>query len=55
MIFSVAALGSFIWVLGFLLPRALRQRDPLALTCVGLSAALALFLWLFVGVRIQSP
>lgn len=47
---SVAMLGAFIWAVGFLLPKAIRAHDGLALTSAILTAILALFLWLWVGV-----
>jgi hypothetical protein len=50
MLLSIAMLGAFIWAMSFLLPRAIRQRDGLALTSAILTAVLALFAWLWVGV-----
>ena len=47
---SVAMLAAFIWAVGCLLPKALREHDGLALTAAILTAILALFLWLWVGV-----
>jgi hypothetical protein len=51
---SVAALGAFIWVVRFLLPKARRADDPMALVCVVLTAVLALLLWLIIGVGTRS-
>jgi hypothetical protein len=50
--FSVAMLGCFIWAVRFLLPRAVREHDVLALTCAVLTALLALVMWLLIGVRV---
>lgn len=49
-VLSIATLGAFIWVVRFLLPKALKEHDSLALTCAVLSAILALLMWLLVGV-----
>jgi hypothetical protein len=51
---SIAMLGIVLWVMGFLLPKALKERDPLALTCATLTGLLALFMWLMVGVTARS-
>jgi hypothetical protein len=51
-VFSVAMLGAFIWAVSFVLPRAARRRDPLALASAILIALLALAGWLVVGVRV---
>jgi hypothetical protein len=53
-VLSVAMLGCFIWVVRFLLPKAIKQHDPIALTCVVLTAVLALVLWLLIGVGTRS-
>ncbi len=53
-VLSTAALAVFIWVVGFLLPKALRQHDRLALTCAVLTGILALLLWLLTGVGTRS-
>lgn len=50
--FSVAMLAGFIWSVSFLLPKAVRERDALALSCALLTAVLALLAWLLTGVRV---
>ena len=52
--FSILLLATFIWVLRFMLPRALERGDPLAITCAVLTGALALVMWLMVGVSTRS-
>lgn len=54
MILSVAMLACFIWIVRFLLPKAIKQHDRMALTCVVLTAVLALVLWLLIGVGTRS-
>ena len=49
LLLSVALLAAFIWAVSFLLPKAIRQRDVLALTSAILTAILALFAWLWLG------
>jgi hypothetical protein len=51
---SIATLGGFIWAVRFLLPRAVKEHDPMALTCAVLTAAIALLLWLLIGVGARS-
>ena len=51
---SIAMLGGFIWAVRFLLPRAINERDTLALTAALLTAALALLAWLLFGVGVRS-
>ncbi len=51
-VFSVAMLGVFIWAVRFMVPKAIKKHDALALTSAVLTAALALLAWLFVGVRV---
>jgi hypothetical protein len=51
---SAGALAVFIWALRFLLPRAVRERDGLALTSAVTAAVLAFLLWLFIGVATRS-
>lgn len=53
-VFSVAMLGSFLWAMRFLLPKALKEHDPLAIAAAVLTAALALLTWLLIGVRVVS-
>jgi ABC-type Fe3+-siderophore transport system permease subunit len=52
---STALLGGFLWAVGFLLPRAARERDRLALASALLTAVFMLVAWLIVGVRLASP
>lgn len=49
-VLSVVTLGAFIWVVRFLLPKAVRAHDSMALTCAVLTAAFALLMWLLIGV-----
>jgi uncharacterized membrane protein len=51
-VFSVAMLGGFIWAVRFMVPRAVKSHDPLAMTSAVLTAVLALLAWLLVGVRV---
>jgi hypothetical protein len=51
---SVVMLGGFIWAVRFMLPKAVREHDGLALTCAVLTALIALFGWLLVGVGVRS-
>ncbi len=51
---SIALLGCFIWAVRFLLPKAVREQDGMALTCAVLTAALALLAWLLIGVSARS-
>jgi hypothetical protein len=53
-VLSTATLAVFIWVVRFLLPRAIRQHDALALTCAVVTGILALLLWLVIGVGTRS-
>ncbi len=49
-VLSIATLGGFIWVVRVLLPKAVKEREPFALTCAVLTAILALLVWLLIGV-----
>ena len=49
-ILSIATLGAFIWAVRFVLPKALKEHDSMALTCTVLMAVLALLMWLLIGV-----
>jgi uncharacterized membrane protein len=51
---SVAMLGGFLWAMRFLLPKALKEHDPLAIVAAIMTAALALLTWLLIGVRVVS-
>jgi hypothetical protein len=53
-LFSVALLAAFIWAMRFLLPRAIKQQDRLALLSALLAAALALAAWLMFGIGLRS-
>ncbi len=53
-LFSTAMLAGFIWAVGFLLPRALRGRDGLALGAAVLTIVLALLGWLFLSGGVRS-
>jgi hypothetical protein len=50
--FSVALLGGFLWAIRFLIPKALKERDPLAIASAVVTAALALLAWLAFGVSV---
>jgi hypothetical protein len=53
-VLSVGALAVFIWTLRWMLPRALRERDPLAVACAVLIALLTLAGLLLIGVPVGS-
>lgn len=53
-VLSVAALGGFLWTLRYLVPKALKERDRFAVGSALLTAALALFTWLLIGVSVSS-
>jgi hypothetical protein len=50
-VLSVVTLAGFIWVLRFLLPKAVTADDALALVSAILTVILALIAWLLIGVR----
>jgi hypothetical protein len=50
---SVATLGLLIWALRFLLPRAIREKDGLALTAAVLTVLLAFLGWALIGVAVR--
>lgn len=52
--FSVAMLGGFIWAARFLIPKAARSGDAMAIACATLIAGMTLLLWLLVGVAMRS-
>lgn len=52
--FSIATLGGFLWALRFLLPKALRRHDALAVVSAVVTAVLSLFTWLLIGVTVVS-
>jgi hypothetical protein len=52
--FSVAMLAAFIWAIRFRLPKALELHDRLAVISAVLTALLALFGWLIVGIRVRA-
>jgi hypothetical protein len=51
---SAFMLGSFIWVVTFLLPRARREDDRFGVICSLLAALLALVGWLVIGTGTRS-
>jgi len=53
-LYSIALLAGFIWAIRFLLPRAIKQQDWLALLSALLTAALALTAWLMFGIGLRS-
>lgn len=53
-LFSMALLAGFIWAMRFLLPRAIKEHDWLALASALLTAVLALAAWLIFGVGLRS-
>ncbi len=53
-LFSIAMLGTCIWAVRFLLPKAMKEDSGLALTSAVLTALFALLLWLLVGVETRS-
>ena len=53
-LFSIAMLGAFIWAVRFLLPKAMKEQNALALASAVLTALFALLLWLLVGVGTRS-
>jgi hypothetical protein len=53
-VLSIAMLGGFIWAARFLLPKAIKEHDPMAVTCAALTAVLALLMWLLIGVGTRS-
>ena len=46
---SILTLAGFLWVLAFLLPKALEEKDVFALVCALLTAILVFLMWFFVG------
>ena len=53
-VLSIATLGAFIWVVRYLLPKAVKERDSMALACAVLTAIVALLMWLLIGVGTRS-
>jgi len=49
-VLSVATLAGLLWVVRFLLPKAIKEDDRFALVCAILTAGVMLLLWLLVGV-----
>jgi hypothetical protein len=47
-------LGGFIWAARFLIPKAARSGDAMAIACAMLIAGMTLLLWLLVGVAMRS-
>jgi hypothetical protein len=50
---SVAMLGLLIWGLSFLVPRALRDKDGLAIAAAVLTVLLALAGWALIGIAVR--
>ena len=53
-VMSVAMLGAFLWAATFLVPRAVRERDGLAIGSALMVAALAILAWLWLGVGVGT-
>jgi hypothetical protein len=53
-VLSVAMLGGFLWAVGFLVPKALKEDDPLATGSAILTAGVALLGWLLMAVGVTS-
>jgi hypothetical protein len=53
-ILSIATLSGFIWAIRFLVPKAVKTGDGMAITCSVLTAILALLLWLLIGIGARS-
>jgi hypothetical protein len=53
-VLSVAMLGGFLWAVGFLVPKALREDDRLAIGSAVLTAGVALLGWLLMAVGVTS-
>ena len=54
MALSVVMLGGFLWAMTFLIPRAIRERDALALLSAVMFAIVAVVAWLWLGVRVGT-
>jgi hypothetical protein len=54
MALPVATLGCFLWAVRFLVPKALKEHDVLAIAAAVMTAALALLAWLLIGVRVVA-
>ena len=50
---SIATLAGFIWAVRFMLPKALKEHDSLALASAVLTAVVALLAWLLIGVGVR--
>jgi hypothetical protein len=53
-ILSIATLSSFIWAIRFLVPRAIKAGDGMAVLCSVLTAILGLLLWLMIGIGART-
>jgi drug/metabolite transporter (DMT)-like permease len=53
-VLSLLMLSGFIWVVGFLLPRARREHSRFAVICSLIAALAALIGWLFISVGTRS-
>ncbi len=52
--FSVAAFGAFIWAVTFMVPKAIKQRDGLAITSAVVTAVFALIAWILASVPLSG-
>jgi hypothetical protein len=53
-VLSVVMLGAFLWAAAFLIPRAVRERDALAIGSALMVAALAILAWLWIGIGVGT-
>jgi uncharacterized membrane protein YozB (DUF420 family) len=53
-VLSVVTLSGFLWAVRFLVPKAAREHDALALACAILTAIIALLAWLLIGVGVGT-
>ena len=53
-VLTTVMLGGFIWVVGFQLPKATRERDRLGIIYAVVAALVALIGWLFIGITARS-
>ena len=50
-VLSVGTLAAVLWVVGFLLPKAVREHSAFALACTALCVVLALLAWFLMGAK----
>jgi hypothetical protein len=53
-VLSWLMLSGFIWVAGFLIPKAVRERDVFGLICSILAALVSAIAWLLIGSATHS-